>query len=145
MTKVLDILEDFLEAEGYKYERIDGGITGSQRQDAIDRFNGTPFVLCHSLFSSNLNRQRMTIILISHLQLNIKIYVLVTHAHTHTHTQPFYGCGFCPGQPGLAGTRRNIHPLTPIVVFSHPLYASSIYYDPWHPPYSIYVPDSLFP
>jgi len=45
MTKVLDILEDFLEAEGYKYERIDGGITGSQRQDAIDRFNGTPFTL----------------------------------------------------------------------------------------------------
>ena len=40
MTKMLDILEDFLEAEGYKYERIDGGVTGSMRQDAIDRFNG---------------------------------------------------------------------------------------------------------
>lgn len=40
MTKMLDILEDFLEAEHYKYERIDGGITGSQRQEAIDRFNG---------------------------------------------------------------------------------------------------------
>ncbi|XP_052717900.1 chromodomain-helicase-DNA-binding protein Mi-2 homolog isoform X6 [Crassostrea angulata] len=39
MTKMLDILEDFLEYEGYKYERIDGGITGSMRQDAIDRFN----------------------------------------------------------------------------------------------------------
>lgn len=39
MTRVLDILEDFLEFEGYKYERIDGQITGSQRQDAIDRFN----------------------------------------------------------------------------------------------------------
>ncbi|XP_052821460.1 chromodomain-helicase-DNA-binding protein Mi-2 homolog isoform X1 [Mya arenaria] len=39
MTKMLDILEDFLEHEGYKYERIDGAITGSQRQDAIDRFN----------------------------------------------------------------------------------------------------------
>ncbi|XP_035230728.1 chromodomain-helicase-DNA-binding protein Mi-2 homolog isoform X3 [Stegodyphus dumicola] len=39
MTKMLDILEDFLEAEHYKYERIDGGITGSQRQEAIDRFN----------------------------------------------------------------------------------------------------------
>ncbi|GAB6031265.1 choline dehydrogenase 5 [Chamberlinius hualienensis] len=39
MTKMLDILEDFLDYEGYKYERIDGGITGSQRQDAIDRFN----------------------------------------------------------------------------------------------------------
>lgn len=39
MTKMLDILEDFLEGEGYKYERIDGGITGTMRQDAIDRFN----------------------------------------------------------------------------------------------------------
>ncbi|XP_046390688.1 chromodomain-helicase-DNA-binding protein Mi-2 homolog isoform X3 [Ischnura elegans] len=39
MTKMLDILEDFLEGEGYKYERIDGSITGSQRQEAIDRFN----------------------------------------------------------------------------------------------------------
>ena len=28
-----------MEGEGYKYERIDGGITGTLRQDAIDRFN----------------------------------------------------------------------------------------------------------
>ena len=53
MTKVLDILEDFLEFEGYKYERIDGGITGSQRQDAIDRFNGTSDVVL--LTSSDIN------------------------------------------------------------------------------------------
>ncbi|XP_029435334.1 chromodomain-helicase-DNA-binding protein 4 isoform X5 [Rhinatrema bivittatum] len=39
MTKMLDLLEDFLEHEGYKYERIDGGITGNLRQEAIDRFN----------------------------------------------------------------------------------------------------------
>lgn len=39
MTKMLDLLEDFLEAEGYKYERIDGAITGNIRQEAIDRFN----------------------------------------------------------------------------------------------------------
>ncbi|XP_025415393.1 chromodomain-helicase-DNA-binding protein Mi-2 homolog isoform X3 [Sipha flava] len=39
MTKMLDILEDYLEGEGYKYERIDGSITGNQRQEAIDRFN----------------------------------------------------------------------------------------------------------
>ncbi|KAI2514783.1 CHD5 isoform 5, partial [Pan troglodytes] len=36
---MLDLLEDFLEYEGYKYERIDGGITGGLRQEAIDRFN----------------------------------------------------------------------------------------------------------
>jgi hypothetical protein len=37
---MLDLLEDFLDYEGYKYERIDGGITGALRQEAIDRFNG---------------------------------------------------------------------------------------------------------
>ncbi|CAG2108130.1 unnamed protein product, partial [Medioppia subpectinata] len=39
MTLMLDLLEDFCEFEGYKYERIDGSITGSIRQDSIDRFN----------------------------------------------------------------------------------------------------------
>lgn len=39
MTQMLDILEDFCEAEGYRYERIDGSITGGIRQEAIDRFN----------------------------------------------------------------------------------------------------------
>ena len=41
MTRVLDLLEDFLEGHGYQYERIDGNITGQMRQDSIDRFNGT--------------------------------------------------------------------------------------------------------
>ena len=40
MTRVLDLLEDFLEGHGYQYERIDGNITGQMRQDSIDRFNG---------------------------------------------------------------------------------------------------------
>ncbi|XP_072175310.1 chromodomain-helicase-DNA-binding protein 4-like isoform X2 [Diadema setosum] len=39
MTRMLDLLEDFLEGEGYKYERIDGSVTGGLRQEAIDRFN----------------------------------------------------------------------------------------------------------
>ncbi|CAF1303194.1 unnamed protein product [Rotaria magnacalcarata] len=39
MTRMLDILEDFLEYLGYKYERMDGKTGGSDRQDAIDRFN----------------------------------------------------------------------------------------------------------
>jgi len=55
-----------------------------------------------------------------------------THTHTHTHTHNhLWLSGFVrdnPG-PGWAGTRRNIHPLTPIVVISHPLSDSSIYYD----------------
>jgi len=34
----------------------------------------------------------------------------------------------CPGLP-IASTRRNIHPLTPILIINHPLSASSIYYN----------------
>ena len=63
----------------------------------------------------------------------------------HTHTQPFYGSlDFVwdnLGEPVPEETFTHI----PIVVTNHPLSASSIYYDPWHPLCSIYVPDSLFP
>jgi SNF2 family DNA or RNA helicase len=41
MTKALDILEDFLEHLQYKYERIDGSVTGAERQLCIDRFNAS--------------------------------------------------------------------------------------------------------
>jgi SNF2 family DNA or RNA helicase len=51
MTKMLDLLEDFLENEGYKYERIDGSITGGMRQEAIDRFNGEAHPTLTSSFS----------------------------------------------------------------------------------------------
>jgi len=34
----------------------------------------------------------------------------------------------CPGEP--VGARRNIHPLTPILIINHPSSASSIYCDP---------------
>ena len=53
--------------------------------------------------------------------------------------------GFCSEQPRWAVTRSNIHSLTPIVIINHSLSASSIYYDPRHPPWSIYVLDSRFP
>jgi len=39
---------------------------------------------------------------------------------THTHKTILRLCGFCLGQPGWAGTRRNIHPLTLIVLINHP-------------------------
>jgi len=38
MVRVLDILEDYLHYRNHKYERIDGGIRGNDRQEAIDRF-----------------------------------------------------------------------------------------------------------
>jgi len=40
-----------------------------------------------------------------------------TLTHTHNHLRRF---GFCPGQSGWAGTKRNIHPFTLIVVINHP-------------------------
>ncbi|ESN99682.1 hypothetical protein HELRODRAFT_113500, partial [Helobdella robusta] len=39
MTRMLDIMEDFLTAFNYGYERIDGSISGNKRQESIDRFN----------------------------------------------------------------------------------------------------------
>ena len=45
MTKLLDILEDFLEYMGLKYERIDGSVNGAERQQCIDRFNGRSLYL----------------------------------------------------------------------------------------------------
>uniref|UniRef100_A0AAZ3P1C9 DNA helicase n=1 Tax=Oncorhynchus tshawytscha TaxID=74940 RepID=A0AAZ3P1C9_ONCTS len=56
MTKMLDLLEDFLENEGYKYERIDGGVTGGMRQEAIDRFNGETHT--HGWMTSSSLEQR---------------------------------------------------------------------------------------
>ena len=39
MTRMLDILEDYLFYKDLGYERIDGSVTGSDRQERIDRFN----------------------------------------------------------------------------------------------------------
>ena len=45
-----------------------------------------------------------------------------------TETTHIHNCltAFGPGQPG---TRRNTHPLTPILIIGHPLSSSSIYND----------------
>jgi len=51
---------------------------------------------------------------------------------------PFYG-----PLSGTTRVSRNNHPLKPILNINHLLSASSIYYDPEHPPCSIYVSDSL--
>ena len=39
MTRMLDILQDYMVYRNYRYERLDGSIRGDQRQAAIDRFN----------------------------------------------------------------------------------------------------------
>jgi SNF2 family DNA or RNA helicase len=38
-TKLLDLVEDLVEARGWGYERLDGNVTGVTRQQAIDRFS----------------------------------------------------------------------------------------------------------
>lgn len=51
MTRCLNLLAEYLTYKNYKYERIDGGVRGDQRQAAIDRFsdpenNVFVFLLC---------------------------------------------------------------------------------------------------
>jgi len=65
--------------------------------------------------------------------------------HTYTHTQPFYG--------SVEIVRDNPGESVPEETFTHythhdhrsSLSAFSIYYDTWHPPYTIHVLYSLFP
>jgi len=64
------------------------------------------------------------------------------HYYNNNHFTPRWTLS---GTTGWASSRRNIHPLTPIVVINHPLCASSIVYDSWRRYCSIYMPDSLFP
>ncbi|CAJ2500880.1 Uu.00g037330.m01.CDS01 [Anthostomella pinea] len=49
MTKVLDILELFLNIHGHKYLRLDGATKIEQRQIMTDRFNNDPRILCFIL------------------------------------------------------------------------------------------------
>lgn len=49
MTKVLDILEQFLNIHGHKYLRLDGATKIEQRQILTDRFNHDSRILCFIL------------------------------------------------------------------------------------------------
>lgn len=46
MTKVLDILEEFLSFHGHRYLRLDGSTKIEQRQMLTERFNTDPKILC---------------------------------------------------------------------------------------------------
>jgi len=39
MVRVLDLLEEFLKIQKYRYERLDGSKSSSARASAVDRFN----------------------------------------------------------------------------------------------------------
>lgn len=49
MSKMLDILETFLNLNGHTYLRLDGSIGVEQRQRLMDRFNNDPKVFCFIL------------------------------------------------------------------------------------------------
>lgn len=51
MTKVLDILEQFLNIHGHRYLRLDGSTKVEQRQILTDRFNSDDRILCFILSS----------------------------------------------------------------------------------------------
>ncbi|KAF2276945.1 uncharacterized protein EI97DRAFT_364445, partial [Westerdykella ornata] len=51
MTKVLDILEQFLNIHGHRYLRLDGATKVEQRQILTDRFNNDPRIFCFILSS----------------------------------------------------------------------------------------------
>ncbi|KAF1812139.1 hypothetical protein P152DRAFT_458548 [Eremomyces bilateralis CBS 781.70] len=51
MTKVLDILESFLNIHGHRYLRLDGATKIEQRQILTERFNNDPRILCFILSS----------------------------------------------------------------------------------------------
>ncbi|XP_078514462.1 chromodomain-helicase-DNA-binding protein 1-like isoform X1 [Lissotriton helveticus] len=42
MTRMLDILQDYLEYRGYSYERLDGSVRGEERHLAINNFSRKP-------------------------------------------------------------------------------------------------------
>lgn len=49
MSKMLDILEDFLNLNGHTYLRLDGSTSVERRQRLMDRFNNDPKVFCFIL------------------------------------------------------------------------------------------------
>ena len=62
-----------MEFEGYKYERIDGGITGGLRQEAIDRFNGELVTMHGVLF-----------------YVCVCVCVFFRHVHAHINSPPWF-------------------------------------------------------
>ena len=57
MVRMLDILEDYLNYRKLQFERLDGGITGADRQAAIDRFSNpdsTAFIMLLSTRAGGL-------------------------------------------------------------------------------------------
>jgi SNF2 family DNA or RNA helicase len=46
MTRMLDVLESFLNLHGYTYVRLDGSVKVEQRQKLVDKFNLNKKIFC---------------------------------------------------------------------------------------------------
>ena len=46
MTRMLDVLENFLNLHGYTYVRLDGSVKVEARQKMVDKFNLNPKIFC---------------------------------------------------------------------------------------------------
>ena len=46
MTRMLDVLENFLNLHGYSYVRLDGSVKVEARQKMVDKFNMSPKLFC---------------------------------------------------------------------------------------------------
>ena len=75
MTRLLDLMEDFMSHNDYNYERIDGNISGKLRQASIDRFNSKYI----ALYTGNgANLEIVTMAFITLLLLNIHyVYIIL--------------------------------------------------------------------
>jgi len=131
----------------------------------IGNFMYKIFLFCHELSTTSLMPLELLYCAIQGLILCVKCWEVMKTKRLCQHdllqvvSAVLYACYFycvvlhtqnrltalCPGLPEWAGTRRNIHPLTPFQIIRHPLSASSMYYDPQHPHCSIYMLDCTFP
>jgi len=73
-----------------------------------------------------------------------QLFKNITCHNTHT-DNCFTALWILTGTTRVSRYQKKHSPLTPIMIIGHSLSASSIYYNPWHPPCSNYVPESLFP
>ena len=74
-TKVLDLMEDFFEARAFSFERLDGNLMGSARQQAIDRFSKPDsdrfvFLLCTRAGGVGINLTAADTVIIHDLDWN---------------------------------------------------------------------------
>jgi chromodomain-helicase-DNA-binding protein 7 len=69
MTRMLDLLADYLFNKEYQFERIDGGVRGDERQIRIDRFNAPDsqsfvFLLCTKAAGIGINLGSANVVII---------------------------------------------------------------------------------